>query len=396
MYELAETEAKEEALNPLNDDPPPSYDEHRAIEPSYYAQKATEGDLQLSITAPPIEDTSRAMVKYQERPIQQLDAAFTRSLVRENQALGADVDNIVDHLLGVWTQIPELDSRPIAKDRRPSLTTYYESDEDDTTESEYEDSRTKGRYIEGPRKAKKDVRFRARVESDSEEDNRHEPHHRAPKKHILLSEDDTSSDSEAPPVVTRSQPGSRRNSEASNAKYSPNAQDSHDRNPRPYASGGRPPRPENPNHYPGSSHRPNVRGTPQPPLGSMPMPTRSMPNVNQWQSNPPMPQSNLRPPSYQGPPPGHPRPPSRGSYPPPGYMGHSPQPPPGAYFPQQQRPQGPPVAPRPRPSRQHRHRSETQKAEDDKHAANKNIKRGLFGGAALAGIVDLLQGLDGI
>ena len=403
LYQLAENEAREEALSPMNnDDPPPSYDSHpqRVIEPSYYAQKATEGDLQLSIIAPPVktEDNSRAMVKYQERPVQQLDAAFTRSLVRENQVLGANVNNIVDHLLEEWTQIPELDSQPVSRNRRPSLSTYYESDEEDTTESEYEASHDKGRYIEGPRtserKVKKDVRFRARVDSDSEEDIQHKSHHRAPRKHVLHSEDDSSSDSEVPPVLTRSQPTSRRSSETSNTKYSPGAQDPHDRNPRPYTSGGRAYRPESLNNNTIPPGRPSSRGIPPPLMG--PMPPRSMPNVNQWQGAPPMVQPGLRPPSYQGPPGGPPRPSSRGSYGPPGYMGHSPQPPPGMYFPQQQRPQGPPTVSRSRSSRQHRHRTERQRAEEDKHIANKNMKRGLLGGAAIAGIMDLLQGLDGI
>ena len=403
LFQLAENEAREEALSPMNnDDPPPSYDSHsqRAIEPSYYAQKATEGDLQLSITSSPVktEDTSRAMVKYQERPVQQLDAAFTRSLVRENQVLGANVDNIVDHLLAEWTQIPELDSQPISRDRRPSLSTYYESDEEDTTESEYEASHTKGRFIEGPRtgarKVKKDVRFRATVDSDSEEDVQHKSHRRPPRKHVLHSEDDTSSDSDVSPVLQRSQPSSRRSSEASNTKNSPGAQDSHDRNPRPYSSGGRAFRSENFNNNAVPSGRPNSRGMPQPPMG--PMPTRSMPNVNQWQGSAPMAQPGLRPPPYQGPAGGPPRPSSRGSYGPPSYMGHSPQPAPGMYFPQQQRPQGPPPVSRPRPPRSHRHRTERQKAEEDKHVANKNVKRGLLGGAAIAGIMDLLQGLDGI
>jgi len=400
LYNLAENEAREDALSPHSDEPPPSYDSHRAIEPSYYAQKATDGDLQLSIVNPPVsaEDTSRAMVKFQERPVQQLDAAFTKALVKENQALGANVNNIVDHLLGEWTQIFELDSRPIARDRRPSLSTYYESDEEDTTESEYEVSHAKGRYIEGPRsrKVKKDVRFQPRVESDSEGETQQKSHHRAPRKHVLHSETDTSTDSDVSPAPHHSQPGSRRSSEADNNRYVPNAQDTHDRNPRPYASAGRSYRQEHPG--PNPPPRPtNSRPIPPPPMG--PIPTRSMQNVNQWQGTPPIPQPGLRPPSYQGPPGGPPRPPSAsGHYAPPGYMSHSPQPPPGNYFPQQQRPPGPsmPPQPQPRPHRHHRHRTETQKAEEDKHTASKNLKRGLFGGAALAGMLDLLQGLDGI
>ena len=402
LYNLAEDEAREDAAtSPHPDEPPPSYDTHRAIEPSYYAQKATEGDLQLSIVNPPVsaDDTSRAIVKYQERPIQQLDAAFTKALVKENQALGANVNNIVDHLLGEWTHSFELDSMPVSRDRRPSLSTYYESDEEDTTDSEYEGTRPKGRYIEAPRsrKVKKDVRFQARVESDSEKEAQQQSRHRAPRKHVLHSETDTSSDSDASPIPPRSQPGSRRGSEADSYRYSPNSQDSHDRNPRPYASAGRSYRQENPG--PNPPPRPtSSRGIPPPPMG--PMPTRPMQNVNQWQGTPPIPQPGLRPPSYQGPPGGPPRPPSAsGHYAPPGYMGHSPQPIPGNYFPQQQqqRPPGPPLAPQPqpRPRRHHRHRTEY-KAEEDKHVASKNLKRGLFGGAALAGMLDLLQGLDGI
>jgi len=400
LYQLAENEAKEEALSPLNDDPPPRYDSHRAIEPNNYTQKATEGDLQLSITAPPArtEDTSGAMLKYQERPIQQLDAAFTKSVVRENQTINANVDNIVEYLLREWTHIPELDSQPVRRDRRPSLSTYYDSDEDDTTESEYETSHANGRYIEGPRpserKVKKDVRFKARVESDSEDEPRHISHHRAPRKHVLHSEDDTSSDSETSPPISRSQPSSRRGREASNTKYSPNPQDSHDRTPRPYMSGSRTYRPENPNTNGTPSATPASRGMPQPPMGQMP--PGPMPNGNQWQATPPMPQPGLRPPSHQGHPGGPPPQPFRGPYVPPGYMAHSPQIPAGSYFPQQQRPPAPFMAPRPRPPRQHRHRSDRRKAEEDKHVASKNLKRGLFGGAALAGLVDIIQGLDGI
>lgn len=401
LYDLAENEAKDDAMAPHPDTPPPSYDSHRAIEPSYYAQKATEGDLHLAIVTPPVsaEDTSRAMVRYQERPVQQLDAAFTRALVKENRALGANVNNIVDHLLQEWTQISELDSTPISRERRPSLSTYYESDEEDTTESEYEASHVKGRYIEAPRrKVKKDVRFQPRVESDSEEESEQKQRHRAPRRHILHSETDTSSsDSDLSPGLPRSrQPGSRRSSETGANRYVPNPQDFHDRNPRPYASTGRSYRHENVASNP--TPRPtSFRGIPPPPMG--PVPSRSVPNVNQWQGTPPIPQPGLRPPSYHGTSSGPSHPPSA-NYAPPGYMSHSPQIPSGNYFPQQQqRPSGPPMPqaqPHQRPHRHRKHRSEMQKAEEDKHAATKNMKRGLFGGAALAGMLDLLQGLDGI
>ena len=391
LYQLAENEAREEAINGSPDDPPPSYDAHRAIEPNYYSQKATEGDLQLSII-PPAEDTSRAMVKYQERPIQQLDDAFTRALVRENQALGANVNNVVDHLLHEWTQVAELDSRPVPRYRRPSLSTYSESDEEDTTESEYDEARPRGRYIEGPKKVKKDVRFAANVESDEDEDDRRPRHHRAPRKHILHanSESDTTSDSDSSPVQHRAHIPSRRSSEASNGRYEPQ-----ERHSRPYASNGQQHPRENPNQPNG---RPtSSRGIPPPPIG--PNASRPMPPPGQYQGTPPIPYPpNLRPPSYQGPPLGVS---PHNPYIPPGYMGHSPQPPPGNYFPPALQQQRPPLQQPHRSSKhshRHHHPSKTseQKAEEDKHAATKNLKRGLFGGAAIAGILDLLQGLDGI
>ena len=37
-----------------------------------------------------------------------------------------------------------------------------------------------------------------------------------------------------------------------------------------------------------------------------------------------------------------------------------------------------------------------EKKERDNKAASRNLKRGLFAGAGLAGILDLLQGLDGL
>ena len=396
LYQLAESEAREEAINGSHDDPPPRYEDHRAIEPNYYSQKATEGDLQLAIVPPP-EDNSRAMVKYQEKPVQQLDAAFTKALVPENRALGANVNNVVDHLLHEWTQIPELDSHPVSRYRRPSLSTYNESDEEDTTESEYDEVRTKGRYIEGSKKVKKDVRFKANVESDEDEDDHRPRHRRPPRKHILHSESDTSSDSDsAPPIQHRAQPPSRRGSEASNGRYDPQ-----DRNPRPYASNGVNHQRENPT-LPGS--RPtSSRGIPQPPIGpnyNRPMPNPNPnPNPTPYQTTSPMPiPPTLHPPSYHGP---HPGASPRNQYVPPGYPGQSPQPPHGNYFPPAIQQQRPPLQQQHRSSKHsHRHhhpqKTEQQKAEEDKHAANKNLKRGLFGGAAIAGILDMLQGLDGI
>ena len=95
--------------------------------------------------------------------------------------------------------------------------------------------------------------------------------------------------------------------------------------------------------------------------------------------------------------------------------GPSPQPQAGTYFPPRMQMPGPPpppnmgMPPQQRPHRQH-HRRHNHRHEDresmkiarerDKalkaEESNKNLKRGLFGGAALAGVLDLLQGLDGI
>ena len=86
--------------------------------------------------------------------------------------------------------------------------------------------------------------------------------------------------------------------------------------------------------------------------------------------------------------------PNGSTYPPAGYMGQSPQPPPGTYFPQQQqRPPGPPMPPR---QQSHRDREHRRNPEKDAASASRNLRRGLFGGAAVAGILDMLSALDGI
>lgn len=406
LYELAEKEAKEETTSPTIEDPPPSYDAAGNAQTSYYEDQASNGNRRLSIQPPAVPektpDDSQAMVKFEEKPIQQLDQQFTLALTRENQALGAPVYDIVNHLLHEWTRIPEAESRPSPPNSRghPSPPNsrghpspphsrknsnanpsgkgpYYESDED-TSDSEFErSSDIAGRYIEGPRKGvEKNVRFRARVESDEEEQDHHRSRRQAPKKHVLHSEDDTSTDTESDVSPTRAAPGSRRSSDSSNVPYS---REGPERRPRPYS--GRSNGPEN-------AGRPITRGMTQP---SIPQ-GRPLPN-QPWHSTPSIP-TGLRPQQPYGPPGGPPRMPSGSPYVPAGYMGQSPQPPPGNYFPQQQqRPPGPPMASR-QPS--HRDKEKRRSAEKDASSASKNLRRGLFGGAAVAGILDLLQGLDGL
>lgn len=403
LYELAEKEDKEETRSPTIEDPPPSYDAAGIAQTSYYEDQASKGDEKLSIQTPTVPDKipndSQAMIKFEEKPLQQLDRQFTLALTRENKALGAPVYDIVNHLLHEWTKIPEAESRPSPPNSRghpspphsrknstanPSGKTYYESDED-TSDSEFErSSDIGGRYIEGPRKGvEKNVRFRARVESDEEEQDHHRSRRRAPKKHVLHSEDDTSSDTESEVSPPPPAPGSRRSSESSNVPYS---RDGPDRRPRPYS--GRSNGPEN-------AGRPISRGMSQP---SIPQ-GRPMPN-QQWQPTPPIP-TGLRPPQpygQTGGPPGPPRMANGSPYVPPGYMGQSPQAPPGNYFPQQQqRPPGPAMPPRQQSHREReREKEKRRSAEKDASSASKNLRRGLFGGAAVAGILDLLQGLDGL
>ena len=422
LYELAAQEAREEPQSPLLDDPPPSYDTYRTLEQGGLVQSTDDSNQSLSLHAPlvplvpqKVEDHSQAVVKYQERPIQQLDASFNQALARENHVLHANVYDIVDHLLKEWTRLHDSNSHsssPRNSFRDPRTKSYYESDTDDTSDSEFESSlRTDGRYLEAPRRNHKGkTHLRARVESDPEDLKRNRPSKRAPKKHVLHSDDsDTSSSDESDSPSPRPQIRSRRSSDAN----SHHTQDSLDRTRRPYMHGGLSNVPEDT-----SNSRPVSRGMPPSP---MPVPIRPMATPNQ-QWLPPTPQGTpqnpgFRVPSFTGPPPGPPRMQSNGPYlqltpgspysqPPNGYIGGpSPQPQPGAYFPPRMQAQGPLPSPsiQQRPPRHHRHhRHESTKLQREKEKAlkaeesSKNLKRGLFGGAALAGVLDLLQGLDGM
>ena len=399
LYELAEKEDKEESMSPTIEDLPPSYDVVGHAQTSYYEDQAANTGRRVSIQGPPVPERvpneSQAMVKFEEKPLQQLDRQFTNALARENQALGAPVYDIVNYLLHEWTRIPETEARPSPPNSRgypspPSSRknssaqpgakpTYYESDED-TSDSEFErSSDIGGRYIEGPRKGvEKNVRFKARVESDEEDQEHPHPRRRAPRKHVLHSEDDTSSDTESEVSSPRRGSGARRSSDSSNVSYS---RDGPERRPRPYS--GRANGPEN-------AGRTVNRGMTQPTI------PQGRPMLNQpWQSTPAIP-AGLRPQQPYGPPSGPPRMPVGSPYGPPGFMGQSPQPPPGNYLPQQQqRPPGSSMPPRQQSYRDKEKRRSTEK-EKDASSASKNLRRGLFGGAAVAGILDLLSGLDGL
>ena len=419
LYELAETEARDESMSPGIEEPPPRYDATRSPEMSFndhIQSSSTDNGLRLMLEGPSPPsippkingDHSQAIVKFYEKDLHQLDESFSKALTRENQILNANVYDIVDHLLHEWTRAlhsPRSSLRSSPKNQRHKA--YYSSDDSDT-ESDFEGHNNKGRYIEGPRRSKnRGVHFQPSVESDQEDEERDRPRKRAPKRHVLHSESDTSSeesDSVSPPV-TRSQPHSRRSSDASNSHLNPNRRESYERHRIPYPPGGLSNVPENPGK-PTSS-----RGIPQPP---MPMPARPQPQ--HYPSSPSNP-TFRGPPYTSAPPPGPQRLPTAGPYmppPPQGYLGSSPQPQPGGYFPQGQRPPGPPGPPMPmpmpmpvpvpvpvqRPFRHHHHRADhrhdKEKAEKDRAVASKNLKRGLFAGAGIAGILDLLQGLDGL
>ena len=52
---------------------------------------------------------------------------------------------------------------------------------------------------------------------------------------------------------------------------------------------------------------------------------------------------------------------------------------------------------RERPHRSHRMESQRlERLKKDESSASRNIKKGIFGGTAIAGILELLQGLDGL
>jgi len=416
LYGVANDEAQHDTISPSHEDPPPSYD------------APNKHDIRLQVTeVPKNEEQSQALVSYREQPLQELDASLHRALALENHTLDAQVPDIVNHLLHEWIQLaePKHTGQRSIMSKRPQTTRTdghkyrpHYSSEEETTESEYErsDGSRRGYYLEGPRRSTKNVRFKAKVEDDTDEDE-HRPR-RLTKRHILRSEDEDSSDSESQmsPVAHWSN-GHGRERRDSDPKYDSSPRQSSERMPRPYA-GARNYPPEEVNNRPGSS-----RGAPQPhppqsapPQHPTPVQTTSYPQQypqQQWPNQPPS--AGLRPPQYGLPPMGPQRMPSNGQYIPQQYMGASPQaspqPPPGSYFPRPNMPlgQGPPsnmqTQPprRTPPSRNRSHRSESkfhekqvEKAEKDKKSASRNLKTGLGIGAAAAGLMELLSGLDGI
>lgn len=434
LYESAEHEAAEEAKNPIESSPP-----------MYEGIEHPGGDKRLAIAPAPLgSEQSKALVKYQATPLNQLDAKLNKAMVLPNRVLAQPDVNVVDHLLEEWTRIRELEKR--RQRRKDRYGAHAETDDESDTSSydEYGHSeRAGGRYIEGPngaqkpRKNVKNVHFRARVESDTDDSDEAKPRNRGPSRHILRSNTSSSSSPSPPPRFRRSSDSSTR--------FHPAPPDLTDRTRRPYTqprdsatTNDRPTSRNGPLPHPNIP--PNMQGQPR---GVPPQQWQNTPQSPHW-SNSQAPQSpGLRPPPSNGqfppngqynpahfpPPPGPQRKTTSGPYAMPpmphGSYGQSPQASPSSSFQPgfrgpsgldgrgggpardgnqqrdrrdgRQRHEG-------RYPRRHgtgdreRERDGATRARDreERDKKDKKITKGLLGAGAVAGLMDLLGGLDGI
>ena len=393
LFQLAQNEDDSDIKSPL-ESPPPSYAD---------GVEHPGGDPRLAIEPAPLaSDDSKALVKYHEKPLEELHSSLYKAMANPDRILENPDSNVVDYLLKEWTRLREIEKqRPHMREQKKTgrYGARYETDESDTSsEDEFESVDGKGRYITNGHskpKAVKNVRFRARVESDSEDSDRGKPRSRAPSRHVLRSDSSSSASSASAPPPRPA----RRSSDISSSQYRPPFLVFAEGSPVPYTQ----PR-DGTTERPGSRNAPSEPGSPYPRL---PMPNQ------QWQSTPQSP--GLRPPPqlgqfpspngyYPPPPQGPQRMPSAGPYgvPPPGYS-QSPQPPSGFYGP----PRGPPGLPQQRAHHHHHHHHDSrrrdggsEKSTDGKkekgRTTGKDVKRGLLGAAGVAGLLDLLGGLDGI
>ncbi|KAI4160105.1 MAG: hypothetical protein L6R39_000260 [Caloplaca ligustica] len=393
LYDMALHEEEEQRDQRRIEPPPPP--------PRVNGTNHTRPDSRLQIEGPKnAEECSKAMVKYNEAPLHDLDESLNKAMYRPNRLLHAPKDDIVDLLLHEWTRVRGTPTKK--KHRSRKYRARYDTESEDS-EIDFERSRDiGGRYIGAPPRGPRNVNFqRARVESDSEESDHHRPRPRPPRHAILdsdsVSTSTTESDSDSPPPP---QP-SRRLSESSKGKLP--TQEFGDRDRRPYTSGsgGSP-----------QTSRPNSRNGPQGP----PMTTQngSWPGQVPPQNFPPPP--GLRPPAPHMMPPGPKRmassgpalgiPPQQTPYP--GLIPVSPGTSPstrGMYYPPPPN-QMPPLGQYQPPSRHSTSRSSKRwngvdgKGSGDKHTfkenAKRDVKRGLIGAGAVAGLMDILEGLGSI
>lgn len=406
-------------------------------------QQHVKGDPRLSITAAAHEENnSNAMVKYHETSLSQLEAAWNKAMFQPNRLLNAPDNNIVDVLLRKWTRLYEMESN---KARRANgHQAHVDSDTDDSdSESEYERPDTRGQYLEAPPRSSgvvvKEVRFQPWVEDDVESDEGR-PRRKGPKRGILRSgSEDSSSSSSGSEDVRASRRSSTSSSTTSRRTSINDPSGGGIRRQTPAGVYGPPGTPGPPLGVPpgppgntgNTGMLPNhPRGGPPSPRMSRPVPilTQPRPQVSsdqQSQQYPPQQYPSRYHTSSAGPP--YPpvsaspyRPPPTGPGPGPGrlvYGGYSPR---GRanYFPplpsQQQQQQPPPLqnsnpfpppAPKHRsPRSEHRHsKSRSQRrdrADSGKGSslenAKKDVKRGLLGAGAVAGLMDILEGLSAI
>ncbi|KAI4289454.1 MAG: hypothetical protein L6R35_001269 [Caloplaca aegaea] len=393
LYDMAIREDEDKRDRHWIDHSPPPVNGHNHTRP----------DARLQIEGPRSdEDTSRAIVKYNETPLQDLEQSLNRAMYRPNRLLHAPSNDIVDLLLDEWTRVRGTPTKN--KHRNHKNRPRYDT-ESEETDIDFERSRDiGGRYIGAPPRRPKNVHFqRARVESGSEESDHHKPRHRPPRHAVLdsdsVSTSTTDSDSDSAPP----QPP-RRNSDSSKGK--PSMQDATDRIHRPYPPGGGSPQ----------APRPNSRSGP--PMSSSPRPT---PVHNATWAGPPVPHQNLpgsaglRPPAPYAIPPGPQRMSSTGPFvgispnqmASSGLIPVSPGTSPntrGVYF-----PPPPNQAPLPGmypPPRHAPHQSSRKRNGADgkgsgdkltfKENAKRDVKRGLIGAGALAGLMDIIEGLGNI
>ncbi|KAL8708408.1 MAG: hypothetical protein Q9220_006698 [cf. Caloplaca sp. 1 TL-2023] len=372
----------------------------------------TEPDPRLQIEGPKNEeDLNKAMVKYNETPLRDLADSLNRALYRPNHILRAPGNDIVDILLNEWTRVrgtPTKKKNHKSRKYRPR----YDTDSDDSDISFERSDNIGGRFIGAPPRRPKNVHFeRAHVESGSEDSDNHKPRHRPPRHAILdsdsVSTSTTDSDYDSPPPRPP-----RRYSDGSKSKSA--MQEAVDRSRRPYTSGGSP-----------QASRPTSRNGIQPPLSPRLNPPPNGSWLGQFPSaqNPPN-STGLRPPGPYNMPPGPKRMSSSGPFigvPPPPIAGFTPSPGTspntrGMYFPPppnnqmappvQVPPPGPPMPQYQAGSRKLSHRSSKRRngadgrGSGDKHTfkenAKRDVKRGLIGAGAVAGLMDIIEGLGAI
>lgn len=389
---MAENEAAERNNHQRIDLQPPRFNGNGHANP----------DPRLQIEGPKNEeDVSKAMVRYEETPIRDLDTSLNRALYRPNKLLRAPGTDIVDRLLDEWTRVrgtPPKKKAPKARKYRPR----YDTDSEDS-EIDFERGDIGGRAIGAPPRRPKNVHFeRARVESGSEESDHNKPRHRGPRHAVLdsdsVSTSTTDSDSDAPPVRPP-----RRFSDGS--KVNPAMRELGNQH-RPYTTGGGPrsSTPTSRSGPPPASPRPGLVQTPSYPA-QMPL------NANGPGS------AGLKPPAPYNIPPRPHRMSSNGPL-----GGHSPAQlhsglipvspgtspnTRGKYFPpppNQSPLQGQFPQPYPSSTRSHHKSSRRRNGVDAKggerasfkHNAKRDVKRGLIGAGAVAGLMDIIEGLGSI